>query len=527
MTLKPFTLSLCAIAFLTSSTASFAATNTTLNIAEPGTPASLDPQLISGVWEFDIVGDLFEGLMSYDADGNIIPGIAKSWDVSKDGKTYTFHLRDAKWSDGTPVTAQDFVFALRREEDPATAAIFANKLYPVLNARAVNEGKMKPDALGVKALDAHTLQVQLAHPTAYFISLMADPVSYPLPESVVRKYGKEWSAPGHMVSDGAFKLASSVPSTNVTAVKNDQYYDADQVSLHKVVYNFGEEGASEVTGFRAGEEDIVRGFPSDSYSTMMRLDPEAVHNSPWLGIEYYVFNMRKGQPTADRRVREALSMVIRRDVITQKLLKTGEQPAYSFVPEGIDNYTPASVDFKNMPMVQRMQAAKKLLAEAGYGPSHPLNIQLTFNTGETARRMAVAVAAMWAPLGVHVTMSTAEVSVMYRNLEQGNFQIGGAGWVATFNDAGSFLEQFQSNAPYNYGAFHNAEYDALYEKSMASADVKQRAEMMRKAEGILLKEDVIAPILYVKALNLVSPDIQGWKENIVDIHRSRYVSFKN
>ncbi|WP_340146652.1 peptide ABC transporter substrate-binding protein [Halomonas sp. PA16-9] len=256
-----------------------------------GEPASLDPHKISGKWENDVVGDLFEGLITEAIDGTRIPGAAESWEISNDGTEYTFTLRsDAKWSDGEPVTADDFVFAFQRILDPATAANYAYLLYPIKNAEAVYAGEVDTSALGVKAIDATTLQITLERSTPYFLDQLSHYTAYPLPRHVVEEHGNEWSRPGNMVSNGAFQLEDWQSQTRITATRNPNFHDADAVALDEVVYFPIEERNTALNRFRAGEIDIAREFPTQQYKWLQENLPEAVQVAPYLGIYYYVFN---------------------------------------------------------------------------------------------------------------------------------------------------------------------------------------------------------------------------------------------
>ncbi|RMF13943.1 MAG: peptide ABC transporter substrate-binding protein, partial [Gammaproteobacteria bacterium] len=381
---------------------SLAGAKQVLRIANMGEPASLDPHFMSGTWENNIAGNMFLALLTEDAKGDAIAGAAESWTVSDDGKVYTFTLRDHTWSDGVPVTAQDFEFAFRRVLDPKTAAEYASLLYIIKNAEAVNTGKLPPEELGVKALDKKTLRIELNGPAPYFLSQLTHYTAYPLPAHVVKKYGKDWTKAEHMVSNGAYTLVEWLPNTHVKLKKNPKFYDADNVAIDEIIYYPQEDRAAVLKRFRAGEVDITRDFPSDQIDWLKKNLPEETRIAPYLGTYYYPINTAKA-PFNDVRVRKALSMAINREILTEKVLKTGEIPAYSFVPPGTANYgEPAYVDWKDMPYKERVKQAKALLAEAGFGPDKPLTFQLRYNTSENHKRIAIAVAQMWKQLGVKV-----------------------------------------------------------------------------------------------------------------------------
>ncbi|QQK65434.1 peptide ABC transporter substrate-binding protein [Cobetia sp. cqz5-12] len=498
----------------------------TLKLAIMGEPASLDPQQISGTWENDVVGDLFEGLVTEAADGERIPGAAESWNISEDGKTYTFTLRqDGKWSDGEPVTAEDFVFALKRIMTPENASDYAYILYPIKNAKAINSGEAEPDTLGVRAVDDHTLEITLERPTPYFLDQLSHYTAYPLPKHVVEKYGKDWTDPGKMVSNGAFELSEWQPQTRIVALKNPEFHDAREVALDEVIYYPIEERNSALKRFRAGEIDIAREFPTQQYGWLKDNLPDATHVAPYLGIYYYVLNSRDGHATADPRVREALNLSIRRKVITDKILGTGEVPAYSFVPTGVNHYDIQEMPFKDMSMDERMQKARSLMEDAGYGPDNPLELTLRYNTSEDHKKVAIAAAAMWKPLGVKVNLLNAEVAVHYEDMRQGKFDVGRAGWIGDYNDAQNFLNLLETGVPNNYGAYSNQALDDDMHKAADTLDMDDREALMQDAERKALDDYAVLPIYYYVSRNLVNPKLSGWQDNIEDTHRSRWVSF--
>ncbi|WP_435106006.1 peptide ABC transporter substrate-binding protein [Arhodomonas sp. AD133] len=499
----------------------------TLRIATQGEPGSLDPNKVTGTWENDIVGDLFEGLVTEAADVSRIPGVAESWEISEDGTVYTFHLRsDAKWSDGHPVTAEDFVFGITRILKPATAAKYAYILYPIENAEAFNQGEASADDLGLEAVDDHTLRVTLERPTPYFLDQLAHYTAYPLPKHVVTQYGDDWTQPEHMVSNGAYQLEEWVPQTEVRASKNPHFHDAGNVAIDKVIYYPTEDKNTGVNRFRAGEVDILREFPSAKYEWLKENFPEAVHVAPYLGIYYYALNTQDGAALSDPKVRKALSLAVRREVVAEKILGTGQKPAYSFVPPGVNNYEAAHLSFMDMPMDERMRRAKELMREAGYGPDNPLKLELRYNTQEDHKKVAVAVAAMWKALGVQVEMFNTEVAVHYKNLQEGNFQVGRAGWIGDFNDAHNFLNLYGTGVGQNYARYSNEAFDTRLDKAANTQDMDKRARILRKAEAIALGDHANIPIYYYVSRNLVNPKITGWQDNIEDIHRTRWVDIE-
>ena len=497
-----------------------------LRIANSGEPDTLDPHHVSGVWENRIVGDVLMGLTTEAADGSVIPGAAESWEVSDDGTVYTFTLRDHDWSDGTPVTAEDFVFALRRILDPAEAAEYASLLYTIKNARALNEGAMEGmEQLGVEAVDDRTLQITLENSTPYFVEQLTHYTAFPIPKHKVEELGEDWIKPGNLVGNGPYTAAEWLPNSHVKLVKNDAFYDADNVSIDTVWYYPAEERNAATKRFRAGEIDVQYDFASEQIDWLKENLPEQTRISPWLGIYYYAFNTTK-PPFDSQPVRHALALAIDREAITDKILRTGELPGYSFVPPGTGSYgEPSFVDWKDMPYEERVAKAKELMAGAGYGSDNPLRTQLRYNTSENHKKIAVAVAAMWKQLGVETELFNTEVKVHYNDLQEGNFEVARAGWIADYNDPQNFLYLMEtSTGVQNYARYSSPEYDRLMDESDAAADAKERNALMHEAEAVAMQDLPNIPIYYYVSKDLVADHVAGWVDNTKDIHRTRWLS---
>lgn len=500
-----------------------------LRVGNMGEPATLDPHHVAGTWENRIIGDMFLGLTTEGPDGSVVPGAAESWTVSDDGLVYTFKLRDHSWSDGTPVTADDFVFSLRRILAPETAAKYASLLYPIKNAEELNSGKMQGmENLAVRAIDAKTLEITLKAPTPYFIEQLTHYTAFPVPKHLVETFGDDWIKKEHIASNGAYVLDEWVPNTHVRLAKNKSFYDAANVAIEKVEFYPTEDRGAVQKRFRAGEIDIAKDFASEQFDFLKKELPNETRVAPYLGIYYYPINTKK-PPFDDPRVRQALSMVIDREAITDKVLKTGEVPAYSFVPPGTGNYgDPAYVSWMETPYAERVKQAKALLAEAGYGPENPLKFMLSYNTSENHKRIAIAVASMWKKaLGVEAELFNQEVTPHYDKLEQNDFDVARAGWIADYNDAQNFLYLLETRTGrQNYGRWSNPEFDSLMEQASTTTDMDKRAALLHQAEAIAMAEQPIIPIYYYVSKNLVSSRVQGWEPNVKDIQRSRYLSLK-
>lgn len=498
----------------------------TLNIHNGGDPSSLDPHKLSGDWENRIAGDIFEGLVTEDVNAQAIPGQAESWTISDDGLVYTFKLRDGiVWSDGKPVTAGDFVFAFQRLMNPETAAKYAYLQYPIKNSKAINESKITDlSELGVKAIDDKTLEITLEQPTPYFLGALTHYTAYPLPKHVLEAKGDEWVKIDNIITNGPYTPTEWVPGSHVSTVKNDSYYDAANVSIENVKFFVLEDETAALKRYRAGEFDILTEFPTDQYEWIKENLPGQAQVAPFAGLYYYVVNNTK-PPFDNADVRKALSMTINREVIGPQILGTGEIPAYSWVPPGMANYSESVyVDWKDLPYGEKVAEAKKLLEGAGFSKDKPLKLQLRYNTNENHKRIAVAIAAMWKPLGVEVELYNTETKVHYDEITKGILEVARAGWLADYNDADNFLNLLKTGVNYNYGRYSNKEYDALIDKGNATTDQAARAELFRQAEKIALDETAAMPIYYYLARNVVSPKVKGFKNNAFDIHRTRWLS---
>ncbi|OLP53983.1 ABC transporter substrate-binding protein [Rhizobium rhizosphaerae] len=497
-----------------------------------GEPTTLDQHHTSINIEEFILKDLYEGLTLYDAKGVIVPGAAESWTLSKDGLTYTFKIREnAKWSDGSPVTAEDFVFSFRRAEDPKTAAAYANILYPIKNAEKVNKGELPIDQLGARAIDAKTLELTVERPTPFFLELLAHQTALPLSKASVEKNGADFVKPGVLVSNGAFKLAEHVANDHLTLVKNPEHWDAANTKLDKVIFYPLEDQAAAVRRYEAGELHVDYNFSADQLPRLRQQFGGEVHVSPALATYYYTFDTRS-EPMNDVRVRRALSMAVDRDFLANEIYKGAQQPLYSWIPPGIASYgTPEKADFADKGQLDREDEALKLMKEAGYGEGgKPLTLEIRYNTNPNHERVATAIADMWkTTFGAQVSLVNLDVSSHYSYLQQdGKYSAARAGWTADYADAENFLSlNISTNKTFNYAHWKNADYDALMAKSYDEQNPEARQKLLHQAEAILMKEQPVAPFLVNNDLWLVSKKVQGWYDNANNQHLSRFLSVSN
>ena len=479
----------------------------------------------STVYEADILRDLFTGLTAQDAKANVIPGAAESWTVSPDGKVYTFKLRaNGKWSDGTPVTADDFVFSWRRLLDQATASQYAYMLYPIVNGEAINKGEKKPEELGIKALDDHTLQITLNAPTPYFLEMLTHQSTYAVSKANLQKFGADFVKPGNLVSNGAYTLAEFIPNDHIKLVKNPQFFEASTVKIDAVNFYPTEDRSTAVKRFEAGELDSNNDIPTEQLSDLRAKFGDQVHIGPYLGTYYYVFKTDK-EPWSNPKLRHAISMAIDRDFLAQKVWQNTMIPAYSFVPPGITGYETKTLDYAEKSQLDREDDAKKILTELGYGPDKPLKMQIHFNTSENHKNTAVAIQEQLKPLGIEVTLLNTDTKTHYGLLqEHGDFDIARAGWIADYKDPDNFLELCKTGTGNNYALYSNKEFDGLINAAATDADPTDRMKKLSDAEGIAMRDLCVVPLLYYSFHNLVSSKLHGFEDNVMDVHPTRFIS---
>ena len=492
-----------------------------------GDPETLDPQKTSTVVESDILLEMYEGLVTYDAKANIVPGVAESWTVSGDGLVYTFKLRDAKWSNGDPVKASDFVFTFQRLMNPETAAKYATILYTLKNGEAINKGKLKPEELGVKALDDKTLEITLTSPAPYFVAQLAHQTGLPVHPGSVKQFGKDFVKAGNSVTNGAFTLKQFTPNDRIVLVKNANYRDAANVKIDTQIIYSMEDRAAALRRFQAGEIHTYTDVPTDQMKFIRETLKDQFKTAPYLGTYYFVFNTAK-KPFDDVRVRTALSMVIDREFLAEQIWGGTMVPAYSFVPPGIGNYgTSAVVSWAEMSPIDREDKARALLKDAGFGPgANKLTVEIRYNTSDNHKNTSVAMADMWKALGVETKFVNTDLKTHYAFLrEKGDFDIARAGWIADYSDPQNFLFLAQSeNAGLNYASYKNAEYDDLLRKASKDNNLETRAATLKQAEAILLRDQPFPQLMFYGSKNLGSPKLKGWESNTLDHHLARFMT---
>ena len=490
-------------------------------------PQTLDPQRSSLTSDYAIIAELIQGLTENGPGGEVVPGMAERWEVSPDGLVWTFHLRPAVWSDGVPVTANDFVFAYRRMLDPKFGSSYSYMLYLLKNGEAVERGDVPPTALGVKALDARTLQLTLIHPAPYMLQLTKHQSYYPVPEHAVRRWGDAWTEPGHYVSNGPYVLVASRLSDFVRVEKNPRYWAAKNVCFDRINFYPTTDTTSAERRVKRGELEVNNTFHSSRIGFLRgeagMADFVRVH--AYLSTVYLAFNTKDVPAFADVRVRQALSMSVDRDFLTQKLLRAGQTPTTAFVPQVIADYEPGpQARWSNLSFQQRLALARQLLAQAGYGPGHPLRFTFLTSTSTDSLLLPQALQEDWKSIGVQMSIVQQEAQIVYQSMNTRDFQMGIVAWIADYNDPKTYLDLLKTGTgQQNYGDYSNPAYDALLNAADNEPDLKKRADLLARAEQIMVDDAAVGPMYNSVNRNLVSPRITGWVDNAIDVHRALYL----
>ncbi|MFS2225630.1 oligopeptide ABC transporter substrate-binding protein OppA [Pantoea sp. B65] len=485
---------------------------------------SLDPHKIEGVPESNVSRDLLEGLIISDEQGHPIPGVAESWD-NKDSKVWTFHLRkDAKWSNGEPVTAQDFVYSWQRLADPATASPYASYLQygHLANIDDIIAGKKKPTELGVKAIDANTLEVTLSEPVPYFYKLLIHPSMSPVYKPAIDKSGEKWTQPENWVGNGAFKLKEWVVNERIVLERNPDYWDNAHTKLDSVTFLPISSEVTDVNRYRSGGSDMTyNNMPIELFQKLKQEIPKEVHVDPYLCTYYYEINNQKA-PFTDPRVRAALKLGIDRDIIVNKVKNQGDLPAYSYTPPYTDGIKLTPPEWFKWSQEKRNAEAKKLLAAAGYTADKPLSFDLLYNTSDLHKKLAIAVASIWKKnLGVDVKLQNQEWKTFLDTRHQGNFDVARAGWCADYNEPTTFLNTMLSDSSNNTSHYKSADYDKAIAAALQAPNEAKRGELYAEAEKILDKDSVIVPVYYYVNARLVKQYVGGYtgkdpQDNVYD-----------
>jgi oligopeptide transport system substrate-binding protein len=484
-------------------------------------PETLDPAQAETVGANNITRDLFEGLTANDSDGKIIPGVAESWKQTN-ATTWVFKLRqNAKWSNGDPVTAQDCVYGIRRFLDPKTASKYATTYGVFLqNGKDVAMGKKPPAEVGVKALDKYTVEIKTAFPVTFLPQLLSNNNLGPLHQASVEKAGKDWTKPGNMVSNGAFVLKEWVVNSKVVIEKNPQYWDKDNVQLTRVSYLGVEDGNADVKLFESGQNDMVYQLPPGTYEDAKKKFPKDVRNAPMLGLRYYTLQTQS-PAMKDVRVRKALSLVVDREILAQRILADGQAPAYGLIVKGMEGADMVDYDWARWPMDRKMAEAKKLLAEAGVKPG--TKYTFSYNTSEYHKKMAIFAQSEWKKkLGLDIELEAMEFKVLVKKRHDGAFEIARDGFIADYNDATNFLALVRCDSDQNTNRNCNKKAEELINQAEQNDDAGKRKGLLTQATKMIMEDYPIIPFVQYSLPRLVKSYVGGYSLlNAQDRFRSK------
>ena len=486
-------------------------------------PDSLDPQKARGFEAQSILRDLCEGLTTLDRKAAVAPGVASTWGVSTDGRVYVFKLRrEARWSNGDPVVAADFVAGLRRLVDPATASGYAQYIDVIANAGDIVAGRKPPQALGVAAPDDATVVVTLATPAPYLPTLLSHPSACPVHRPTLTAHPEGFARPGVMVCNGAFVLEEWVPGAYILARRNRYYWNDAATRLDAVKYLLIPDENAELTRYRGGELQVTFVVPRGQFDWIKANLADQLHVSPQLTTYYYGFNLRRAPFRDKPRLRRALSLVIDRELLAQRVLRVGELPAWGWVPPGVDNYSAQSFDYRGEPMAARVAEAQRLYREAGYSRERPLTFELRYNSGEVHTKLAVAIASMWKEaLGADVRLTQVEFKSLLQDIDRGDVEMFRSSWVGDYNDAYTFAQYLKSDFGVNLPHYASAAYDALLTRAAAETDRARRRALLEQAERLMLLDHPLIPLYFYVNKHLVKPEVQGWYDNVMNVVYSK------
>ena len=498
----------------------------TLRRGNGGEPGSLDPARAEDIHAYNVLIDLFEGLVAHNAAGEIEPAAAERWTVSPDGLEYRFYLRtDARWSNGEPLLAGHFVDGIRQVVRPGTLSSNAFLLESLAHFDEVLRGELPQSELGVWAEDDRTVVFRLQNPTAYFPGILTMPVAFPRLASIHRDTSS-FRDPERFVGNGAYVLDEWRVGSFIRLRRNPAHRLFDTTAIEFVEYFSIENPATEFNRYRTGELDMTATIPPAVFATVSEERPQEVHISPGLAVYYLAFDLSE-PPMSSLQLRKALSLAIDRIALV-RVLGRGEHPAFNLVPPRVSNHLPAEYAWKSLEPGDRIAAAREAYDAAGYGSENPLAITLTYDAGDIHEKVALVVSSMWRDvLGVDVSLNKLEWKIFLDNREnRSSWQIMRFSWFGDYDDASTFTNIFQSDSPQNLPGYRSSQYDASLRLADQLNDPIERRKLMSDAEQILLEDYPIVPLYFYVNKHLVNPAVRGFESNILDRHPTRTLTLE-
>lgn len=506
-------------------------THDTLRIDLGGDIVSFDPQKMVDAYTFRVLSDLDEGLVSMDQANNPIAGMAESWQISPDGKQYIFHLRhDLRFSDGVAITASDFVYSWQRLANPKTGG-FSFVLDHLKNATEIFSGKLSPDKLGVKALDNYTLQVDLASPDPAFLSKCTAVFTTVVPKHVIEAYGESWATATHIVSAGAYKVTDRVVNGAIKLRKNDFYYDAKNVKIAKLEFIPFQDRNAALAAYKAGNIDITDNLPIDQSAKLKQEYATEFNTVSMEGITFYSLNIRI-KKLQNKDLRQALSMVIDRDILTNDILANGTKPLYGYVTATIDNraYKDLVYKWSELPYSERVKIAKQLYAKTGYTSQKPLELNLLYDNNDASRKVALAISDMWHnTLGVKVTLQSNEWKSYLQSRSSGNFEVIRNSWGAAFNSVTTYTPEYECGTNVNVSKLCTNDYDSLINQANLTQDKSAQIELYNHALNLAMEQYAVIPLYQNSYTVLLKPYVKGLdlEHNLLHDIRSKWMYFQD
>ncbi len=498
--------------------------------------ATLDPQLTEDTQSVRVANDLFEGLTSFDQSNQAVPGLAESWQISGDGKTYTFYLRPGiKFSNGSPIRTDDILFTFQRLAAPATASPYSFLLSNLVNGQDIIAGKLVPERLGITALNPTTIQIRLVHPDPSFLSICNQAQLGIVSKATLKKHANAWTNEKNLVSSGAYQLKTRIVNGYILIEKNPYYYAESSVNIPKVKFFPIVDGNSSLNQYKAGNLDITYTLPIDQYKEIKQQMPEQEHTVTWETIEYLDFNMNSPKFKNNLKLRQALSIAIDRNTIVKQVMGQGQTILFSYATPTVEGgkFADLVYPWASWPRERQIAYAKQLFSEAGYNSQHPLSITISYNTNDGHKKKALAISAMWQQVfgssSIQVTSNNQEWKTFLQSRHNGDYDVARDGWVADYDSVDSYTALYQCGNPQNNAKACTPRYNQLLEQAQTSSEPETRIKLLHQALQLAMDNYAIIPLYQSTYFRLVNPQIKNYfiERNHLDHVMSKWYAMES